>query len=271
MILTVLADNRTISFSYFAKEGDAPESRATLRLSAIPPRSADEYAALLDMMASRRVSGTVQCAIVASVVPTLTPVLQKALCALYGNLPCLTVGAGLRTGLTLQTDSPGELGADLVAMAVGASMLQKPPFLVLNCGDITTLSAVAAGKDAPVYLGCAILPGTALCASALKGEAALLSTVAPTTPTRAIGKNTTDSIRAGIVLGHAAAIDRLITNFENELETADLPVIATGDEAELILPLLQHNTKKECELAHKGLWHLARINEGKTKYPPKRG
>lgn len=271
MILTVLADNRTISFSYFKGEDEAAAPLATFRLSAMPMRTADEYAALLSMMAGQDLRDAVQCAIIACVVPPLSPVLQAALHALYGDIPCLTVGAGLRTGLMLHTDAPGELGADLVAMAVGATTVHKPPFLVLNCGDITTLSAVGEGTGTPVYLGCAILPGSALCAAALKGEAALLSTVALSSPAHAIGKNTGDSVRAGVLLGHAAAIDRLISDFEQEMGTKVLPVIASGEEAQLMLPLLQHATVKECDLAHKGLHKLALMNAKKTKYPPKRG
>ena len=91
MILTVLADNRTISFSYFMGEGDTVAPLSTFRLSAVPMRTADEYAALLSMMASQRMVQQPRCVIVACVVPPLTPVLQDALHALYGEIPCLTV------------------------------------------------------------------------------------------------------------------------------------------------------------------------------------
>ena len=189
---------------------------------------------------------------------------------LYPDALCLTVGAGLKTGLTIRTDAPAELGADLVAMAAGAVHLQKAPCLVLNCGDVTTLSAIGRGKDAPEYLGCAILPGASLGVQALKEQAALLSTVALTKPQHAIGKNTGDSVRAGMLLGLAAAIDRLICDFRAEIGAKELPVIATGEEAELVLPLLQHTCRYEGELAHKGLSRLALLNERKNKNTHKR-
>ncbi len=271
MLLTVLADNRCISFAFFDKNSEKLDPLATFSLSANPARTADEYATMLESFQHRAALGVPECAILACVVPPLTDRLCRAVALLFGNIPCLWVGAGLRSGHALRTDAPAELGADLVAMAVGATTLQKPPFLVLHCGDVTTLSAVGAGKDAPVYLGCAILPGAALCAKTLKQEAALLSTVALSRPAHAIGKNTNDSVRAGLLLGHAAAIERLIAKFEAEMGEGELPVIATGEEAELVLPLVRHPVVKVESLAHKGLCKIAALNERKTGNTPKRG
>lgn len=271
MILTVLADNRRISFAFFQKNSEKLDPLSTFSLAAHPARTADEYAAFLDAFGKRAACEPPKSAILASVVPPLTDELCGAVKLTFGDIPCLTLGAGLRSGLSLRTDSPAELGADLVAMAVGAATLQKPPFLVLHCGDVTTLSAVDAGKEAPVYLGCAILPGTALCAKTLKQEAALLSTVALSRPTQAIGKNTNDSVRAGLLLGHAAAIERLIADFEREMGAQQLPVIATGEEIELLLPLLHHPATRVETLAHKGLCKIAALNGKKSGNPPKRG
>lgn len=271
MILTVLADNRRISFAFFEKNDETLSPLSIFSLSAQPARTADEYAALLESFHKRMALDAPRSAILGCVVPPLADELCHAVKLLFGDVPCLTVGAGLRSGLTLRTDSPAELGADLVAMAVGAATLQKPPFLVLQCGEITTLSAVAAGKDAPCYLGCAILPGATLGAKSLKDDTALLSTVALSKPARAIGKNTADSVRAGVLLGHAAAIERLIAEFEAEMGVQSLPVIATGEESELILPLLHRPVTKVESLAHKGLCKIALLNEKKTGNTPKRG
>ncbi len=271
MILSVLICNRDISFAFFKKSEKAPAPLATFCVAAQPARTADEYAALLEAFLKRAACEAPQSVILASVVPPLTDEVRRAVQLVCGDIPILTVGAGLRSGLSLRTDTPAELGADLVAMAVGATTVQKPPFLVLHCGDVTTISAVADGKDAPVYLGCAILPGATLCVKTLKQEAALLSTVALTHPTHAIGKNTNDSVRAGLLLGHAAAIERLISDFECEMGAQQLPVIATGEEAELLLPLLRHPAQKIEALAHKGLCKIASLNERKTGNAPKRG
>lgn len=271
MILTVLADNRRISFAFFDKNDKKSDPLSTFSLSSVPARTADEYAVLLESFHKRAACAAPQSAILACVVPPLTDELRRAVTLIFGDIPCLSVGAGLRSGLSLRTDAPGELGADLVAMAVGAATIQQPPFLVLHCGDVTTLSAVAAGKDAPCYLGCAILPGATLGATSLKQETALLSCVALSSPVHAIGQNTGDSVRAGVLLGHAAAIERLIADFEKEMGAAQLPVIATGEEAELVLPLVRRRVTKVDTLAHKGLCRIAALNEKRTANSVKRG
>lgn len=270
MTLTVTIGNRTLSFAYCHNENEPP--CAVFRIAASPARTAEEYAALIGAMAERALPNAAPTvAIIASVVPPLTDEITAAIRLLYPDVTCLTVGAGLRSGLTIRTDSPAELGADLVASAVGASLLQKPPFLVLSCGDVTTLSAVGEEKSTPTYLGCAILPGTGLGMTALRERAALLSTVALSRPAHAIGKNTADSVRAGLLLGQAAAIARLIADFTSEMGAEHLPVIATGEEAELLLPLLPPYVRFERELAHNGLCHLAALNARKSGNPHKRG
>ncbi len=271
MILTVTADNRILSFAFFADRLPNSAPAAVLRISARPERTADEYMALICALAEKKVgSCAVKHVIVASVVPTLTGELCAALRALYPDAAYLTVGAGLRSGLSIRTEVPGELGADLVAMAVGAAAMHKPPFLVLSCGDVTTISAVDATKDVPVYLGCAILPGPALAARALNQEAAQLSTVALTRPAHAIGTTTADSIRSGVLLGHAAAIEGLISSFESEIGKGPLPLIVTGEEADRVLPYLKPCTITERELAHKGLLQIVLQNAKKGKNTPKR-
>ncbi len=270
MILTVTVCNRTISFALFENSGEAPHK--VCHIAAAPARTADEYAALLCAMPHcKLINAPVNTVVVASVVPALTDVLCQTARMLYPDALCLTVGAGLRSGLAIRTDTPTELGADLVAVAVGAATLQHPPFLVLNCGDVTTLCAVDGGKEGPVFLGCAILPGATLGGSALRREAALLGDVALCRPQRAIGKNTTDSVRAGLLLGHAAAIEGLISSFETEMERGTLPVIVTGEESALLLPLLHRDTLYDEVLAHKGLCHIASLNARKSQNPHKRG
>lgn len=274
VILTVNMGNTAVSFALYRVGADASDAAplSMFRISAAPQRTADEYAVLLSAMADR-VGAEIEMTsmIVASVVPARTGELCDALRLLYPSAALLTVGAGLRSGLTIRTDSPAELGADLVAMAVGAAALQKPPFLVLDCSAVTTLSAVDADKDAPAYLGCAILPGPALGAEVLKGHAALLSDVLLQKPKSAIGKNSADSLRSGLVLGFVASLTELIDRFECEIGKGTLTVILTGEHAAMVKPLLRHTLREDGELVHRGLYKMALLNARKNGKAPERG
>lgn len=265
MILTVNISNRILSFALFDGSADASEACpvATAGLATHPTRTADEYAVLLRAILGEAAVSHIRMAMLSCVVPSLTDVVKCAVLQLCPSAVCLTVGAGLRSGLTLRTDSPADLGADLVALASGAVCLQKPPFLVLDCGAVTTLSAVGAGKNGAEFLGCTILPGPSLGADALKLYAAQLPNVALTRPAHAIGKNTGDSIRSGLLLGYAAALEGLAAGLEAEMGEQHLPIILTGEGAEL-LPELSRQTKRDVHLIHRGLYRLALLNDGKS-------
>ncbi len=266
MILTVTVDNRAISFALFSGDAEPAQATpvATACFAAHPARTADEYAGLLATALAHKVGAVrVKTAILASVVPSLTEVIKDAISQVSPDTVCLTVGAGLRSGLILRTDTPAELGADLVALAAGALALCKPPFLVLDSGAVTTLSAVSAGKNGAEFLGCAILPGPALCADALKVYAAQLPHVALSRPARAIGANTGDSIRAGVVLGHGAAVEGLACRLEQEMGECDLPLILTGESAQM-LSFSRRRVTYDAHLAHRGLYRLAGLNANKS-------
>ncbi|MBQ8342039.1 MAG: type III pantothenate kinase [Clostridia bacterium] len=274
VILTVNIGNGSVSFAVYEK-GQEPRTARPLsvfRIAALPARTADEYAALLSAMIARlHRELTVETVVLSSVVPALVGEIRGAVWMLFPHATVLTVGAGLKTGMTIRTDSPADLGADLVAVAVGAAALQPPPFLVLDCNAVTTLSAVGAGKDSPAFLGCAILSGPALSAEALKAKAALLPDVLLTAPKAAIGTNSADSVRAGLLFGHAAAIEGLITRFEGEMGGEPLPLIVTGEGADALLSVMKRQTLCDKELVHRGLYKMAVLNERKSGNPRQRG
>ena len=274
MIVTAILDNRSISFALFLPDESTEKTTpvASFRISAFPARTSDEYEALLSAMPLWQLTKThdVEAVILASVVPSLTDELHAALGRLLPQAACLTVGAGLRTGFTIRTDSPAELGADLVANISGALTALPPPFLVLHCGAVTTLCAVEGSEETPAFSGCCILPGLSLNAAALRDGAALLSAVSLSAPRHAIGTNSADSMRSGLVFGHVAALKGLIDRFEDELGKGKMPVIITGEEADILLPILEIEALCDGYLAHKGLYRIAVLNAAKIEKARKR-
>jgi type III pantothenate kinase len=108
-------------------------------------------------------------------------------------------------------------------------------------GTATKLEAVTAGG---IYLGGAILPGVGVSLDGLLGKAAQLAQVEMTTPREAIGTNTADALRSGVLFGYADMVDGMVGRFWNEMvsgmdEGADdesVRIIATGGYAPLIAP-----------------------------------
>ena len=156
-------------------------------------------------------------------------------------------------------------------MAVGAAALQEPPFLVLDCNAVTTLSAVDDDHGNPTFLGCTILAGPTLEVETLKMHTALLPDVLLKSPKRAIGKNSADSLRSGLILGYAAAVNELIVRFSDEIGKGELPVIVTGECAAVLKPMLRCACREDAALVHRGLYKTALLNVGKCKKAPERG
>lgn len=231
----------------------------TSRMSSVKTRTADEYAVLMDLMAQHHGVSLkdMDGCIISSVVPELTAVLKSAAEKLTGKR-ALVVGRGLKTGLNIRIDEPGELAGDFVAAAVSA--LERYP---LPCVTVNMDTAVAIGvlDKHGSYIGGVIAAGVMASQIALSRGASLLYSVAPKAPGRVIARNTADSMKGGVIYGTAAMLDGLLMGIDEELgETAN--VVATGEWAGEVIP---HCRRKgiivDKDLAMRGLWSIYKKNE----------
>ena len=165
------------------------------------------------------------------------------------SLEPLVVGPGVRTGVTINTDSPREVGADRIVNAAGALARHEPPLILVDFGTAVTIDAVSAKSE---YLGGAITPGVRLSMDALYHHAAKLSEVELARPPSVIGKNTAHSIQAGAYFGFAAMVDGIVSRMK-PLLSPEPRVIATGGEARLITPASSTVDIVEDDLTLEGL------------------
>ena len=188
-------------------------------------------------------------AIVSCVVPPVTDILVRAVRLLI-DVDALVVGAGIKTGLQLSINDPGTVASDIVAAAVAAKEGYPLPCVVVDMGTAIAMSVVNAdGK----YVGGSILPGAGLSLEALAREAALLPHVEITAPRTAIGVNTIDCMRSGIVYGTAGAIDGLLDRIAMELDEAPASIVATGNGCDAITCHCRHQIEIDQTLLLKGL------------------
>lgn len=252
MLLAISIENTFITLGVFS-DGQLVMDR---RLATNDSRSADEYAILLSGMfaMSDLTASDIDGAIISSVVRPLTNILREAVEKLISIRPLL-LGPGIKTGLSIKTDFPSQLGGDIVANAVGAGGIAKPPFVIVDLGTATTLTAVNQQGE---LCGVIICPGAVSALNALSSQAAELPRIAVESPRELIGRNTNDSMTSGIVYGHAAMIDGLLDRIAEAWDTDDLKVISTGELADKILPYSKRNGKILSE-PHLTLYGLSRI------------
>lgn len=194
--------------------------------------------------------------IISSVVPQVLNSFQTAIKKLIGKTP-LVVGPGIKTGLDIRLENPGQTGADLVVADVAALREHKPPLIVIDMGTATTMSVL---DQNGAHIGGCIIPGVRISLDALTDRTALLPGLQLDQPKRAIGRNTIDAMRSGIMIGTACMLDGMIERMEAELGSKTT-VIATGGIAKFIVPLCKTPIIYDKDLLTKGLVALYRDNK----------
>ena len=169
--------------------------------------------------------------IISSVVPQITNIVKLAAEKILKK-NAIVLGPGVKTGLNIMMDNPGQLGADQVADAVAGISGYPVPLILIDMGTATTASVVNSKKQ---YVGGMILPGVGVSLDALTARASQLSGISIDAPRHVIGKNTIECMKSGVLYSNAAALDGIIDRIEEELgEKAT--VVATGGLAKKIVP-----------------------------------
>ena len=254
MILTVDIGNSNIVLGGVRDKEIVFEAR----LRTEPTKTSDQYCVDLKiLMEVYGVSNTdIEGTIIASVVPQVLNSMRTAIQKLTGKVP-LVVGPGLKTGLNILLENPGQTGADLVVADVAALREHKPPLIIIDMGTATTMSVL--DKNGAHIGGC-IIPGVKISMDALTDRTALLPGLQLDQPKKAIGRNTIDAMRSGIMLGAACMLDGMVERMEAELGYKTT-VIITGGIAKFIVPMCKTPMIYDKDLLIKGLAALYRDNK----------
>lgn len=254
MILVVDIGNSNVVIG--GVKGEEIIFEARLRTDAT--KTSDEYG--IDLKSILDIHGidknAIEGAIIASVVPQVLNTFQVAILKLTGK-KALVVGPGLKTGLNIAIDNPSQTGADLVVGCVAALREHKPPMIIIDMGTATTM--VVLDKNGSL-IGGSISPGVKISMDALTGGTALLPGLQLDQPKKAIGRNTTDCMRSGIMMGAACMLDGMIDRMEEELGYKT-KVIVTGGIARFVIPMCRKEMTYDRNLLLKGLAALYRENK----------
>lgn len=256
MILTIDIGNSNIVLG--GVQDDAIVFQARLRTETT--KTSDQYCVDLKILldVNKISSEDIEGCIISSVVPQVLNAFQSAIKKLTGKVS-LVVGPGIKTGLDIRLENPGQTGADLVVADVAALREHKPPLIVIDMGTATTMSVL---DESGAHIGGCIIPGVRISMDALTERTALLPGLQLDQPKRAIGRNTIDAMRSGIMMGTASMLDGMVERMEQELGSKTT-VIATGGIAQFIVPLCKTPIIYDKDLLIKGLAALYRENRKK--------
>lgn len=250
MILTIDIGNSHTVIGLFS----ANVLTADWRIKTDRKTTADEIAATLyGLFAMRGITfSQIDGFILASVVPQVLSGWLSFAKTIVDNP--LVVNTKMDTGIKVVTDTPAEVGADRIVNAAAAFHKYACPLIIVDFGTAITFDCVSAKAE---YLGGAIAPGLGISLDALGEKTAKLPRVdISTPPPKAIGTNTIDAIKSGILFGYGGLVDGLIAKIRQEFAGAPPKVIATGGMASLISRYTTSIQAVEPQLTLEGLFLL---------------
>jgi type III pantothenate kinase len=209
------------------------------RLYTYPERTADEYGVILsNLVAAQDIQRNQIRAIVAScVVPPMVSMMQE-LGQKFFKLEPLFVSPGIKTGMPILYDSPKDVGADRIVNGIAAYEKYRDTCIVVDFGTATTVDLISKKGE---YVGGAIAPGLLISLEALFQRASKLPRIEIVKPKEVVGRNTVNSIQAGIFFGYVGLVDGIVERIQKE-NKVQAKVIATGGLAPLVAP--------ECSTIH---------------------
>jgi len=255
MLLAIEAGNTNIKFGLFEMEGAAAGTLVhTWRSATNHQLTGDELAASVDGMLRliNVARSSVKRIVISSVVPPLYRALTGMAQRYFGSRPQF-LSAARQTIVPVKTRHAAELGADLIAGAIGAVRKYGAPIIIVQFGTATTVAAVNASGE---YLGTAIAPGVEVSVAALIGRAAKLMSVPLVKPAAAIGVDTPTALQSGVILGFIGQVEHLVKLFRGELGT-QARAVATGGLADLVAPHTDIFELRDERLVLDGLYHWA--------------
>ena len=240
MLLAVDVGNTTVGIAIF--DGD----RIVFKNKLTTPDEITEK--FVQSIVKRNVILHISDVIVSSVVPLVDQSLADSMNAIFGKKP-LFIDHRTKTGLQIKTDHPHELGADLLAGAVGALHFFSPPVIIIDSGTAITFAVVNRDSE---YLGGAILPGVEISIKTLATNAAKLNRINFSVPETIVGRNTEDCIRAGLYYNYLGGLNFMIKEYKKVLGR-EARVIVTGGLIKHFKDRIDHIDLYESDLIYFGL------------------
>lgn len=253
MLLAIDIGNTNITLGAYEDE----ILRFTARLATAHGTTSDQYAVeiknILELYGLN--ADRIEDCIISSVVPSVGGAVCNAVSLLCDIVP-LELGPGVKTGLNIKIDNPAQLGADLVAGAVGAIIEYTLPCVVIDMGTASTISVIDRNG---AYLGGVISAGVRLTLKALTENTAQLPSIDINAPKSVIGSNTVDCMKSGLIYGTAAMLDGLLDRISEEL--GEVPtVVATGGLSKDIIIHCKNNIIYNSNLLLDGLREIYEKN-----------
>ena len=246
LLIAVDIGNSSISIGYFT-----PEELLVQNIPTRPLLTGEEYAGLINaFIKENNIEIQGYAGIISSVVSGHTSVVLRAVERLSEGHTAgiLTVDHKL-SGLDFRIENPHLLGTDRMADAVAAFSICRRAAAVVNFGTATTITVI---DDSGSYIGGSIMAGIGLMNQALGSGTSGLAGIDIKAPGSALGTDTEGCIAAGLFIGTAGAVERIIEEIAKETGL-ELEMVLTGGYCSIIGPFMRRPYRLLPRLTLEGL------------------
>jgi len=246
MLLVIDVGNTNITLGVY----DNNVLIANFRLTTIMQRTSDEFGITLFSffrtkdIDPKKIEGVVISSVVPKVMHSLTNSIRK-----YFNLTPMIVGPGVKTGISIKTENPKEVGADRIVNVAAAYHIYGGPVIIIDFGTATTYDYV--NEKGEFEFG-VISPGLEISAQALWTKAAKIPEIEIKKPETIMCKNTITSMQGGLVYGYIGQTEYIIQKMKEETNQ-EIKVIATGGLGRIIYNETDMIDVYDADIAFKGM------------------
>ena len=185
--------------------------------------------------------------IISSVVPRALRSIKRCAGKTF-DCPVFVLGENIFAPIKNRYKKPKQVGQD--RLANGVAMYNKyKGGIVVDFGTAVTFDLITKKNE---YLGGVIFPGIRLSLENLSLKAALLPKIKLKRPKSILGKDTTASMRSGVVNGYGVLCEGLLEKLKSKYGKS-LQVVATGGDAPLLARNCPSIDKVDQDLTLKGL------------------
>ena len=190
--------------------------------------------------------------IITSVVPQALKKVENAIKDITGK-KSIVVGRDMDSGVKNLYNNPRQVGPDRLVNARAAYELYGGECIVVDFGTAITIDIVNQRRQ---YIGGIIAPGPGISLWALSEKTAFLPVIAIKKPKGILGKETKESMLAGIIYGFSSLCDGIVCKLKKRY-CRNAKVIVTGGFSKLIGPYCETADKIDPDLTLKGLRLIA--------------
>ena len=199
--------------------------------------------------------------VISSVVPKIMYSLTSSIRKFINKEPII-IGPGIKTGISIHTDNPKEVGADRIVDVAAAYYTYHRSCIVVDFGTATTFDYIS--SDA-VFEYTVIAPGIGISANALTSQTAKLPEIEIAKPASVLGRNTISGMQAGVVYGYIGLVEYIIREMKKELNDPDALVIATGGLGKIVAKETKYIDIYDPDLSGKGIALIYQRNVNNKK------